>query len=88
MIIYQDRLGTTIGETQKRDAVVRRFCFGINKLAVPPTPPMLRLTAPSGADDAGEVWEWGDDDSAGSIVGSCEEFCQVVTQTRNIQDVK
>jgi hypothetical protein len=49
---------------------------------------MLRLTAPSGADDAGEVWEWGDDDSAGSIVGSCEEFCQVVTQTRNIQDVK
>jgi uncharacterized protein (TIGR03083 family) len=63
------------------------FCFGINELEVPPTPPMLRLTSPAGADDAGEVWEWGEDDSAGSIIGTCEEFCQVVTQTRNIQDV-
>lgn len=42
--------------------------------------PKLVLTAPSEA-----VWEYGESDTD-SIEGSAVEFCQVVTQTRNIVD--
>lgn len=46
----------------------------------PPAPmPRLRLTAPSGA-----VWEFGEGPDL--IEGSAVEFCQVVTQTRNVAD--
>lgn len=41
--------------------------------------PRLRLTAPSGA-----IWEYGEGDDV--IEGSASEFCQVVTQCRNIAD--
>ena len=44
--------------------------------------PKLVLTAPSGA-----VWEYGENDD-NLIEGSAVEFCQVVTQTRNIGDVE
>jgi len=48
----------------------------------PPGPmPRLRLTAPSG-----EVWEFGEGESADLIEGPAEAFCQVVTQVRNIAD--
>jgi uncharacterized protein (TIGR03084 family) len=48
----------------------------------PPAPrPHLRLTAPSG-----EVWTYNDPSEAELIEGPAEEFCQVVTQTRNIAD--
>ena len=43
--------------------------------------PRLRLTAPSG-----ELWEFGESAEGGMIEGKAEEFCQVVTQTRNIAD--
>lgn len=43
--------------------------------------PELRLTAPSG-----ELWSYGDPSDSGRIEGLAEEFCQVVTQTRNIAD--
>lgn len=49
--------------------------------AVPEQMPLLRLTAPSGA-----VWTYGDAHSGESIEGLAEEFCMVVTQTRNIAD--
>ena len=48
---------------------------------VPAERPYLRLTAPSGA-----VWEWHDPSTSEMIEGSAAEFCQVVTQTRNIAD--
>ena len=51
----------------------------------PPGPkPLVRLTAPSGA-----IWEWNADTApAGELVaGSATDFCQVVTQTRNLADV-
>ena len=48
---------------------------------VPAEPPYLRLTAPSG-----DVWEWNDAGSADRIEGRAVEFCQVVTQVRNIAD--
>ena len=41
--------------------------------------PRLRLAAPSGA-----IWEYGEGDDL--IEGSATEFCQVVTQCRNIAD--
>ncbi len=51
-----------------------------NRRQEPPGPmPRLRLTAPSG-----EVWEYGEGDDL--ITGSGTEFCQVVTQCRNIAD--
>lgn len=48
---------------------------------VPPAVPHVRLTAPSGA-----VWQWHEGSTAGSVTGSALEFCQVVTQVRNVAD--
>lgn len=48
---------------------------------VPEPMPHVVLTAPSGA-----VWEYGEALSEERIEGAVEEFCQVVTQTRNIAD--
>ncbi len=51
-----------------------------NRRVEPPGPmPHLRLTAPSGA-----IWEYGE--GADCITGPATEFCQVVTQCRNIAD--
>lgn len=53
-----------------------------NRRMEPPGPmPRLRLTAPSGV-----VWEYGEASDSGAITGSATEFCQVVTQCRNIAD--
>ena len=43
--------------------------------------PQLKLTAPSG-----ELWEYGEASESGLVEGLAEEFCQVVTQTRNVAD--
>lgn len=43
--------------------------------------PHLKLTAPSGA-----LWEYGEASESGVIEGSATDFCQVVTQCRNIAD--
>lgn len=51
------------------------------KLDVPEKMPRLELTAPSG-----DVWTFGDEGSEDSVNGQAVEFCQVVTQTRNIAD--
>lgn len=53
-----------------------------NRRMDPPGPmPQLRVTAPSGA-----IWDYGDVSDSGMITGSATEFCQVVTQCRNIDD--
>jgi len=57
------------------------WTFKNRKLAVPPEMPYVRLTAPSG-----EIWAWGESSAAEHIEGSATEFCQVVTQTRNVAD--
>lgn len=50
----------------------------------PPEPrPHLRLTAPSG-----EIWTYNEPSEAELVEGLAEEFCQVVTQTRNAADTK
>jgi len=57
------------------------FCFQNRKMDVPEPRPFLKLTAPSGAE-----WTFGERSEAEVIEGLAEEFCQVVTQTRNIAD--
>ena len=48
----------------------------------PPKPkPYVRLHAPSGA-----VWEWNEPQDDNRVEGPAEDFCQVVTQCRNIGD--
>jgi len=46
-----------------------------------PAMPYLTLASPSG-----EVWNFGDQSDTDYITGKAEEFCQVVTQVRNIAD--
>lgn len=57
------------------------WSFKNRGLEVPPEMPGLRLTAPSGA-----IWEWGGDRPGERIEGEAAEFCQVITQTRNVAD--
>jgi uncharacterized protein (TIGR03084 family) len=80
-----------MGETRKEtDRIKNIAVLGINTfswtfanrhLAVPPNIPYVRLIAPSGT-----VWEWGEEDQANYVDGSAVEFCQVVTQVRNVAD--
>ncbi|MBI1238609.1 MAG: TIGR03084 family protein [Alphaproteobacteria bacterium] len=54
----------------------------VNRKQTPPEPvPYVRLTAPSGA-----IWEWNEPQADNCVEGSANEFCQVVTQVRNIKD--
>ncbi len=53
-----------------------------NRRMEPPGPmPRLKLTAPSGT-----IWKYGEASDSSVITGSATEFCQVVTQCRNIAD--
>jgi len=57
------------------------WTFTNRRLPVPPQMPAVRLAAPSGA-----LWTWGPSEADDLIEGSAVEFCQVVTQVRNITD--
>ena len=57
------------------------WAFKNRKEEQPGPMPRLRLTAPSGT-----IWDYGDGDDL--ITGSATEFCQVVTQCRNIGDTQ
>jgi uncharacterized protein (TIGR03084 family) len=70
------------------DGIVNIVRLGVNTFGwtfknrredIPGPMPRLSLTAPSG-----ELWEYGEGE--GHITGPASEFCQVVTQTRNIAD--
>ncbi len=53
-----------------------------NRGETPPQPkPYLCLTAPSGAQ-----WSWNEPSASERIEGTAEDFCQVVTQVRNVAD--
>jgi len=84
-----DLLGVTRQNTDriKNIAVLGVNTFGwtfINRGETVPEPkPHVRLTGPSGA-----VWEWNTPSTSERIEGSAMEFCQVVTQTRNIADTR
>lgn len=59
------------------------WTFKVRGEAAPEPRPHLKLTAPSG-----EVWLYNDPSSSEVVEGLAEEFCQVVTQVRNIADTK
>ena len=57
------------------------WTFANRNLAVPEKMPRLFLLSPSKV-----KWEWNKDNKEDSITGNASEFCQVVTQVRNIND--
>ena len=82
-----DLLGVT---RQNADRIRNIVVLGVNtygwtfanrKQPVPEPMPYLLLTAPSG-----EEWTFGNEQADERITGLAEEFCQVVTQVRNIAD--
>ena len=58
------------------------WTFKVNKKEIPINKPYLKLFSPSG-----KIWEFNDLQNSNKIEGLAEEFCQVVTQVRNIKDV-
>jgi len=82
-----DHLGTV---RKNEDRIQNIVVLGVNTYGwtyktrgqTPPGPmPHLVLSAPSG-----RAWTYGEASEASRIEGLAEEFCQVVTQTRNIAD--
>jgi uncharacterized protein (TIGR03084 family) len=75
------------GDRIKNIAVLGVNTFGwtfVNRgLDVPTDLPYVRLTAPSG-----ETWTWNDESETNYVVGDATEFCQTVTQVRNVADTK
>jgi uncharacterized protein (TIGR03084 family) len=57
------------------------WTFVNRKMEVPGPPPYVRLVAPSG-----EIWEWNEPSEIECVRGHAVDFCQVVTQGRNIAD--
>ncbi len=88
-----DVLGAERADTDRIGNIVRLgintygWTFKNRKQEPPGAMPHVRLIAPSGA-----VWEYGAPCDEASdeerIEGSAAEFCQVVTQTRNIADTR
>ena len=82
-----DLMGVTRAPTDRlRDIAeigVRTYgwTFANRQRAVPGPAPHVRLTAPSGA-----VWTWNDPVPDNGVEGDALDFCQVVTQTRNVAD--
>jgi len=59
------------------------WSFKVRGETPPARKPHVRLTAPSG-----QIWTWNEASEADLIEGPAEEFCQVVTQVRNIADTR
>ena len=57
------------------------WTFINRSIEVPKKVPMIILNSPSN-----KKWEWNTDNNEDSITGDATEFCQVVTQVRNIKD--
>ena len=80
-----------LGVTRKNEDRIRNivvlgnntygWTFKVNGEDPPEPHPHLILNAPSG-----DVWLYNDPNGEERIEGLAEEFCQVVTQTRNIAD--
>ena len=58
------------------------WTYKVNKKEIPFKKPYLKLISPSG-----KIWEFNDHSNSEKIEGLAEEFCQVVTQVRNIKDL-
>ena len=84
-----DTLGLDRAPTDRLHGIatigVRTFgwTFANRGLPVPAPVPHVRLDAPSGA-----VWAWQPPSTTDVVAGSALEFCQVVTQVRNVADTR
>ena len=58
------------------------WSFRVNNLNIPKAIPFLQFTSPSG-----KLWTFNEVNKSNYINGLAEDFCQVVTQVRNIKDV-
>lgn len=58
-----------------------RWTFENRGEPIPGSEPYVRLTSPSGA-----IWEWNAPSEDNRVEGKAVEFCQVVTQVRNVAD--
>lgn len=82
-----DRLGLERDDTDRLKNIAHlgvttySWTFRVNGLEPPKPKPHVRLTAPSGA-----IWEWNDPQEDNVVTGPATEFCQIVTQTRNVAD--
>jgi uncharacterized protein (TIGR03084 family) len=83
-LLGQDRVAT---DRLKSIAVigVRTYgwTFANRGLPVPGEPPHVALMGPSG-----DIWEWNPPSTGNAVTGSALEFCQVVTQVRNVADTQ
>jgi uncharacterized protein (TIGR03084 family) len=59
------------------------WTFKVRGEAAPDQMPYVELAAPSG-----RLWTFGEENSASAIKGAAEEFAQVVTQTRHVEDTQ
>jgi uncharacterized protein (TIGR03084 family) len=57
------------------------YTYAVREKTAPENKPYVKLRAPSG-----ETWEWNTPNEDNFISGEAGEFCQVVTQVRNIAD--
>jgi uncharacterized protein (TIGR03084 family) len=84
-----DLLGVTRRDTDRLRNIaqlgVNTFAWSFRNrgLVVPATVPRVTLQAPSG-----QNWDWNADNTEDCVSGHATEFCQVVTQTRNLADTK
>jgi len=84
-----DHLGVVRANTDRiRNIVVLgvntyTWSFKVHNMEPPGPMPHLCLTAPSGI-----RWEFGDENPDSRIEGAAEEFCQVITQVRNVGDTR
>jgi L-fuconolactonase len=59
------------------------WTFANRGIPAPGPAPHVRLTAPSGG-----IWEWNDPSDENKVEANALEFCQVVTQVRNVADTR
>jgi uncharacterized protein (TIGR03084 family) len=89
---HAQELYDTLGEDRINDDRIKnivvignntfKWCFTVHKQTLHPETPYLNLTSPSG-----KIWEFNNSSNENKIEGLAEEFCQVVTQVRNVKDV-
>ncbi|MGB3708682.1 TIGR03084 family metal-binding protein [Gordonia sp. (in: high G+C Gram-positive bacteria)] len=60
----------------------RNYSYMVNGIEAPATEFRYEITAPSG-----EVWTWGSEDATDIVRGSAVDFCELITQRRNLADL-
>ena len=81
-VLGQDRRdGDQLKNVTHIGVITYSWSFKVNGLEPILPKPYIRLTSPSGT-----IWEWNDPQADNKLEGSATEFCQVVTQCRNIRD--